>query len=295
MICFHGVKSYKPFIQTIVSLVAVCVNAQSSTNNLAELTPDQAERIVEAQIAARATKELERKQRILGVEAELETIHHQSAYNLILRKVEWQPIEPVNHSEMKAQSELISDLGLSQVNLEDYQHSMISFSATVYDDTYTQVIWRSAEQASEPIVLWLNINFKFFRTISSFKHDGVNYSYFGFVQEVDTDKFFIHPATGEKVYHINLPDWMPNESHFPTEEPSYIVLLEDVDTIIPEELFQQIDALVIHYMENEESLIVAHQRAEALSEARKKLESEAPEIKPEVIINYWPIKSNADL
>ena len=148
---------------------------------------------------------------------------------------------------------------------------------------------------AKPLTIWVNRNFKFISPLHYFDRDGVSYSYIGFTGSIDTDAYVTHPVTGEKFLPYQLPDWMPTAADFPSEDASYIVLVEDSTTDIPELLYQQMDALLGHYMENEAELIAAYQRAEALRQAKQKLDELEPEKKEDIVINYWPIRSNSDL
>ena len=259
------------------------------------LSEEQALAIVREQRELKASRELERKQRILGIEAQSEAVIEKDSHKMILRRVGWQPIQPLVAAEGPSAADE-SDANFEEIIPEDYAHSMISIGATVYDDSFTEVTWREPGVAgAKPFTVWVNRNFKFISPLHHFDRAGVSYSYIGFTSSVDTDAYVTHPVTGERFLPYQLPDWMPNSADFPSEEASYIVLVQDSTTEIPELLYQQMDALLGHYMENEAGLIATYQRAEALRQAKQKLDESEPEKKKDIVINYWPISSNSDL
>ncbi|MBT63600.1 MAG: hypothetical protein CML13_10360 [Puniceicoccaceae bacterium] len=252
------------------------------------LTEAEATAIVEAQINAKNEIERERRKRILADDSDSERIIMRGSQKTLLRRVGFKHLEKPKHnisSNMQDGDALFTD------QLEDYEFVNISLSATVYDDSYTQITWR--DENGIPTVVWSNVNFKYLRPISSYQIGNVQYSYFGLTSEIDTSTFFIHPETGEKVYPHKLPDWMPTEDDFPNE-PSYLVLAEE-NVATPEALYEQIDALIIYYTEEEEILKAAYQRSETLRKAKSDFLKSNPQPEKDIVINYWPIKSNSDL
>ncbi|MEO0510056.1 MAG: hypothetical protein AAF065_09385 [Verrucomicrobiota bacterium] len=254
------------------------------------LTESEALEIVYAQREAKAALELERKQRILGVEAENETVLDRGSHKMILRRVGWQPLVAQIETESASAG---TDTDFSGIVPE---HSMISISSTVYDDTFTKVTWREPGAAgTKPINVWVNRNLKYLSLIHQFTQNGVHYSYVGPTQSIDTDAYVTHPVTGEQFPRYDLPDWMPTAEDFPSDTSAYLVVLEDETSVVPQLLYQQMDALLVHFTENEPELLASYQRKEALKKAKAQLDEQEPEAKPDVVINYWPIQSNADL
>ncbi len=252
------------------------------------LTEAEATAIVEAQVNAKNAKELDRRQRILAVDSDNERLIQRGKKKTLLRRVESKYLEKAKASPEK------SDTGIAtpfSELLEEYEFVNISLSSTVYDDEYTQVTWRDEDGVATTV--WVNLNFKYFSTISSFQLGSVKYSYFGFTHEIDTNAFITHPETGEKIYPHNLPDWMPSADDFPSV-PAYLVLAEE-DAVIPDALYQQMDALIIHFINKELELKAAYQRAEALRKAKANFLKANPQPEKDIVINYWPIKSNSDL
>jgi len=256
------------------------------------LSEDEAMAIVEAQRDAHEIREAERKARILQAEAISEQLLTKGERQTVLRRVGWQAIEPLKAAAAKNPSQP-TEAFITEI--EDYEHSMISMSATVFDDSVTRVTWRDpGVSGAEPITVWTNVNFKYLRPISNWEDNGVHYSYFGLTSEVDTEAYFTHPETGEKIYPATIPDWIPETSDFPEGAVSYLVLVDEAEAAVPELLYQQMDALLRYFAEYEPELLVMHQRSEALQKAREELEKTRPTPEKDIVINYWPIQSNTD-
>lgn len=262
--------------------------------SLAPLTEAEALAIVRSQREATAARELERKERILEIHAESQTVLDKDSGKMILRRVGWQPVEPLAAARLDSAAET-TDSGFSTIFPQDRVHSMISVRATVYDETFTELIWRDPSLAgANPISIWVNRDFRYFSSIHRFELNNVHYSYIGFTGSVDTDAYVTHPVTGEKFLLYKLPEWMPSAEDFPSDEAAYIVRISEENEDVPELLYQQMDALLAHFVENEAELIAAYQRSEMLRKAREQLDELEPEKKKDIVINYWPIQSNAD-
>ena len=244
--------------------------------------------IVEARILAKRSAEAERRQRILEADSSSETVIRGGAEQTLLRRVK------PRHLELpKRAPEKNCDSGEPPVFAEslEKQHVSISLSSNVYDDSLTEVTWRDSK--GRPFAVWTNVNFKYLQTIHTFELDSVHYSYFGLTHEIDTNAFVTHPKTGEKIYSHTLPEWMPSTADF-SGEPAFLVLLEE-GSEAPEALYEQMDALMTYYTAQEAQLKAAYQRWRILCKAKAEYLKKNPQPEKDIVINYWPISSNANL
>jgi len=277
----------------LIPLTIICLLASlpTSADTLPPpLTAEEATVIVEARILAERSAQAARRRRILEVDSSSETVIRRGAEQTRLRRVEPRHLELPKRAPEKHR-----DSGEPPVfaeSLENHQHVSISLASTVYDDTFTEVTWRDGE--GRPFTVWTNVNFKYLRTIHTFELDSVHFSYFGLTQEIDTNAFVTHPKTGEKIYSHTLPEWMPSARDFPGE-PAYLVILEEEGDEVPEALHEQIDALLTYYTAQEAQLKAAHQRSLALRKAKAEYLKKNPQPEKDIVINYWPIRSSADL
>lgn len=278
----------------LTNLILFCaLSAVHGQANEPPLSEAEAIEILRAKREAKAASELARKQRILGTEAESETIVDKGSHSMILRRVGWKDLQPKPVAEKKEPTQSVS---FDEIIPSDSKHSLISVGSTVYDEKFTEVTWREpGVSGAKPFTIWMNRNLKYITVINHFDLNGVNYSYIGFVSSVDTNHFITHPVTGERIRPYDIPDWIPTEDDFPGDEASYLVLVEDESVVVPELLYEQMDALLIYYVDNKADLISAHERAETMRRASKLLDEIEPEKKEDIVINYWPIQSNAEL
>jgi len=281
--------------------VAVSLTAAlSSSATPPPLTGAEASAIVRSQLTAERSAELDRRRRLLEVDAVGEAVAVRGANKIRLRRIaprhlEVAPSKREAASPKRGKPETVGT-GASAESLRDYRQETISIAATVFDDTYTRITWREpGVSGADPITVWTNANLKYLRPISNWEDDGIHYGYFGMTAEVDTDASFTHPGTGEKIRPATIPEWIPQARDFPGGEPGYLIVVDEAGAKVPKRLYRQMDALLRYYAAHEPELIDRHRRSAALREAKAEYLEKNPAPKKDVIINYWPIRSNADI
>jgi len=286
----------------------VAVSLTPALSSFAAMPPPptkaEASAIVQSQLEAERSAELDRRRRLLEVDAVGETMAGRGAKTIRLRRIAPRHLEvaaPKPEAAAvpkrgKPETGETGETGMSGESLRDYRQETISIAATVFDDTYTRITWREpGVSGADPITVWTNANLKYLRPISNWEDDGIHYGYFGMTAEVDTDASFTHPGTGEKIRPATIPEWIPQARDFPGGEPGYLIVVDEAGTKVPKRLYRQMDALLRYYAAHEPELIDRHRRSAALREAKAEYLEKNPAPKKDVIINYWPIRSNADI
>ncbi|MDQ8208782.1 hypothetical protein QEH52_14745 [Coraliomargarita sp. SDUM461003] len=155
---------------------------------------------------------------------------------------------------------------LSEFVPEGYRSEMISFSVTNYDDLYSEIKWRDGKCIFS---VWTNVALKYLPALSSFKQDDVCYSYFGFTDNIDSGRE--KERAGTHYFNGQVYEYESCWKEPPVvlgDEPEYVVISEEAGTIVPDELYEQMDAVLRFYLENEDSLRVAYLNMQSLNNAR---------------------------
>lgn len=168
---------------------------------------------------------------------------------------------------------------------ENHRHETLSFSVTNYDDLYSEITWRDLE-TQHTFSVWTNVSLVHLPVISSFKLDGVNYSYFGFSQDIDSE--VEKERTGPHYFNGRRYEYESRWKEPPVgfaEDPEYVVIAGEDGAVVPDKLYEDMDSVLRYYLENEESLRILHLNSVALAKARDKYRSEnPPQLKESVLI-----------
>jgi hypothetical protein len=170
--------------------------------------------------------------------------------------------------------------------MEDYRHETLSFSVTNYDDLYSEITWRDLE-TQQTFSVWTNVSLVHLPVISSFKLEGVNYSYFGFSENIDSE--VEKERTGPHYFNGRRYEYESRWEEPPvgfTEDPEYVVIAEENGAVVPEKLYEDMDAVLRYYLENEESLRVSHLNSLAISRAREEYRRNNPSQQEESVLIY---------
>lgn len=174
------------------------------------------------------------------------------------------------------------------------EHQSISLSVTVFGEEYSKLLWRKPRdeeerrQAPEEFEIWTNVNLNYLRPISTFDRDNIVYSYMGFTSTITREDEAWRRAYAKERGYDYESRWQLSPVPF-TEGKAEYVVVEDEERRIPPELYQQMDALFAHYLENEDRFKAEFQTSEALRKAREAYLKENPLEPKDVIINHWPI------
>lgn len=168
---------------------------------------------------------------------------------------------------------------------------------TVFGEDYSKILWRQPrdkeqrrKEAPEEFEIWTNLNLNYLRPIGSFNRDNVVYSYMGFTDTIMREDEAWRRVYAKKRGYDYESRWQSSPVHFIEGRPEYVVV-EDEERQIPPELYQQMDALFAHYLENEERFKTEFLNNESLRKAREAYLKKNPPQPKDVIINHWPILS----
>ncbi len=155
----------------------------------------------------------------------------------------------------------------------DYE--LLVFSATVYDGQYTVIDWSYGDQR---MVAVSNINFDYFSTLYGFAEGETCYENLEFLDNESSMTADAKTAT-----------WLAHaRAVLPTGVPSYVIVSGTGSTAT----IQGLDALHRYFGANESSLVQAYSRQQAQFAAEQLQLRLHPPVKPNTVINYWPIKSS---
>lgn len=247
--------------------------------------------LVEAQEAARYKSKAELRQTIESAEVTEEFIVRSGSRNVVLRRVE----KPVNLGTETAPETTPVAPAFSKA--PDFEHrdpisqrfGMITLHATNYDDLYSEIVW---QDQGIRYTIWTNICTQYLRAIGSFDFNEVNYSYFGFVDQVDSLVEADRPFEETDFGLLQQPSrWKNPPVELSDSEPEYVVIAEDSDQV-PEKLFEQMDAILSFYIENEDTLRIEHMNAETMQRARETYRENNPEEPEDSLIILWPEKNS---
>lgn len=174
---------------------------------------------------------------------------------------------------------------------ENHRHETLSFSVTNYDDLYSEITWRDLE-TQHRFSVWTNVSLVHLPVISSFKLDGVNYSYFGFSENIDSE--VEKERTGQHYFNGRRYEYESRWKEPPVgfaEDPEYVVIAGEDGAVVPDKLYEDMDSVLRYYLENEESLRISHLNSVALAQARDKYRSENPPQPEESVLIFSFIPS----
>tara|TARA_B100001971_G_scaffold73844_2_gene68098 strand:+ start:11645 stop:12529 length:885 start_codon:yes stop_codon:yes gene_type:complete len=274
----------------------VAGHASTLTSTAAPITETEAKAIIEERMAEKALREANRKAELESMSVAdsrvLQKEGHRVTINLVVPpRLEVAPAP--TPSDRQASRTWTEEEWAAMIAAQP-EHQSISLSVTVFGDEYSKILWRAPRdederrKAPEEFEIWTNVNLNYLRPISSFDRDNIVYSYMGFTSTITReDEAWQRVYAKERGYDYESR-WESPPVRF-TEGKAEYVVVEAEERRIPRELYEQMDALFTHYLENEDRFKAEFLRNEALSKAREAYLKENPPEPKDVIINHWPI------
>ncbi|NBB79130.1 MAG: hypothetical protein GVY36_06735 [Verrucomicrobia bacterium] len=287
----------KPTIRPFI--IAVAVAAIGFTSVKAADTASfstEARAIIENRMSEKALRESRRRAELDAVPAITRRVIQKENHQITINRVAppAPKTAPAPISAERHQPSPLTRAEFEALMANQPEQQSISLSVTVFGDEYSKILWRkprSAEEnsdAPQEFEIWTNVTLKYLTPISSFERDGIVYNYFGFGERITREGEVRRGALAENRGYDYKSRWQEPPMDFTTGQSEYVVV-NDGSRSIPAELYQQMDALFGHYLENEDRFKTAFQRGQALRKAREAYLKESPPEPKEVIINHWPI------
>lgn len=262
--------------------------------------PTQAEAIaaITAEMQAREAREADRKASIEAVPASEEWEADHGDRKTVLRRVAPPPprltTRQSESADKIANSPKWTEAQIAEWIAKRPEDRTLNLSATVYDQAFTEITWRD-ENRNEWTIL-SNIDFRYFAGIGHFDDERHRWITFLFVDEVNSDReariaryarekgFDYTPRTADRWLSRVPGDFLRST------ESEYIVVAESEESTIPQELYEELDALHRYYDTHEERLIAEYERNKVLKEARRAWHEANPPEPKDSVINFWRIR-----
>ena len=269
---------------TLFLLLATCALSATHAGIPRSRSARAADAMILAQETAKSDRAAEQKQRLLAVPAISTTTHHSGGRTITARRVETPVLsEVVPVESTRASLPLTSSDAPDFPELPTKAYENLQLHATVYDDTYSKI---TLTYKKELYTIWANVNFNYLRNIGSFERANINYSYFGFTDNISSAVEKDRVEATAKEGYAYTSRWEKPPVAFNSREPEYIIVTEE-GREIPEAVTRQFDDLMSYYVANAEALRIAYQRATALQAARERYKAEHPEqLEKDFILNY---------
>ena len=261
-----------------------------------DLSSTEATTIIEQRMAEKALKQANRRAELESMSAtESRTVQKERHRVTINRVVPPRlKVPPSPPPQDRQTSETWTEEEWAAMIAAQPEHQSISLSVTVFGDEYSKILWRAPRdederrKAPEEFEIWTNVNLNYLRPISSFDRDNIVYSYMGFTSTITReDEAWRRVYAKERGYDYESR-WQSPPVRF-TEGKAEYVVVESEERRIPQGLYQQMDALFGHYLENEDRFKAEFKTNEALRKAREAYLKKNPPQPKDVIINHWPI------
>jgi hypothetical protein len=286
------------FLLLLISSASATVAGYASTltSTTQPITESEARVIIEQRMADQALRETNRKAELESMSATESRIVQKQRYNVTINRVvpPQLKVAPVPTPLDKQISRTWTEEEWAAMIAAQPEHQSISLAVTVFGDEYSKILWREPREkderrkAPEEFEIWTNVNLNYLRPISSFDRDNIVYSYMGFTSTITReDEAWLRAYAKERGYDYESR-WQSPPVRFIDGKAEYVVV-EAEERRIPPELYEQMDALFSHYLENEDKLKAEFQRSEVLRKARETYLKENPPEPKDVIINHWPI------
>jgi hypothetical protein len=260
------------------------------------ITGTEARGIIDQRMADKALREANRKAELESMSASHSRFFQKEKHSVMINRVrppELKAVPPPTHLDQPRSKAWTEEEWAAMMAAQPEQQS-ISLSVTVFGDEYSKILWRKPRdpeenrQIPEEYEIWTNVNLNYLRPIGSFDRDRVVYNYMGFTETITRKDEAWRRAFAKERGHDYTSRWQPSPVGF-TEGMTEYVVVESEQRHIPLELYQQMDALFAHYLENEDRLKAQFLRSKALEKAREAYLKEHPPEPKDVIINHWPI------
>ena len=254
------------------------------------LTSEEAEAIIEARRLAGEAAERERRRAALSLPALEQRVVDKGERKIVFRRVAKLP--EVEVAEVETRSDAVTltpDMLAALQARQEAAHEQISLAANVYGGDYSEITWRDTETREE-FTIWTSMNLNYLRPIDSFRADGYQYDYFGFIYLHDWESEDERLAAAAEAGYRAESRWKYPPVVFSKGYFEYFVDAAP-DALVPEKLYRQMDALFGYYLAHRKEFEVRHKNAVLLQAAREKSLKERPPVAPkEVIMNYTPLR-----
>jgi len=281
--------------------VTVTGHANTLTATLQPIGESEAKTIIEQRAADQAIREASRKSELESMSAwETRTVQKEG-HRVTINRVEPPRLKVApkpTSLDREATRTWTEEEWAAMVAAQPEQQS-ISLSVTVFGEEYSKILWRKprdteerSKEAPEEFEIWTNLNLNYLRPIGSFDRDHVVYSYMGFTDTITREDEAWRRAYAKERGYDYESRWQSPPVRFTDGTAEYVVV-EAEERRIPPKLYQQMDALFGHYLENEERFKTEFLNNEALRKAKEAYLKENPPEPKDVIINHWPISEGA--
>jgi hypothetical protein len=242
---------------------------------LVPLTNIEADTIIAQQMENKAAGKAARKAELEAIPAIAIRVIEKDGHRVTMNRVA-PPAQGIVSASVPRESNDLRPLTPDEVEAliaAQPEHQSITLSVTVFDEGYSKVLWRQPRDDDEPskapheFELWTNLNLNYLSPISSFERDDVVYNYVGFGETITHVGEARRSAFAQEHGYDYESRWQEPPVNFTAGQPEYVVVANS-SRPIPPELYQQMDALFAHYLENEGALKAEHLRNEALREAK---------------------------
>lgn len=276
---FHSILTLYILLATI-SYAEIEREISSTERNTAIIAANEADQLVLTLERNKREAAAELKSSLERVPAYYQTETTTGERKILIRRVAAPAKLPT--PKPKADAQATKSLDLSQWNeAELIEPIHIYLYATVYDDAHSRLILTHERKR---YTVWTNLNFKYLQLLGYFNVGQRRYNYFGVTDQIDTEREAeIARFAREKGYNYTSR-WENPPVPFVTE-PEYILVTED-DMPIPEEVYQQLDALLGYYIANQEKLQLDYRNARQMQAARERYRQAHPEKPQDIVLNY---------
>ena len=259
---------------------------------LRPLSPAEADAIIQGRVEKREQREAQRLINRVNF-----TVLERKEVSVGNRKVILNRVVPPNlPPDMRSipQSEPVQ---LSEAELEELiksqekPHLALFLSATVYDRKLTKLRWYHDGQE---FVVWSNVDFNYFTGIADVETEDAHYSILMGLGNENTKSLRERKrhayAQGR---HFPESEDIPELPPFTRGRAEYFFIADRDETSGLDDAFAAIDAVHSFYEENKRELHIAHQRREALREAKLRYEAANPEEPKDTVIHFWPKRGSS--
>jgi hypothetical protein len=250
----------------------------------------EAEAIVENREKAKAERRAEIQALIDSALVDEEFVHSEGERKVILKRVK--PIGAfVAEKNTPTQQKKAVSRNFEAFEPTDYRIEHISMYTVVYNQSHSKITWRDHEHEEfSEFTIWTNIPLTYLRPLSSFEAEEVYYNYMGFVDSVDSEMELERANNYLFHGHKYKSRWKDSPVAF-SDEPEYVVIAAGASAI-PSKLYEQMDAVLSHYLEHEDSFKIQHENAETMNAAVKKYRTENPVKPTDKVMIMWPKKNS---
>lgn len=256
---------------------------------LSPLSDAEADDLVEREMEARLSREVARRHALRSEAASSvvrSPVSDSSGRNFVIRRIAT-PAGSVLRTSPATSPRPAAEKDSMPVH--PFPYRQIRLSATVFDRTLSEVVYRCEDGRRLRIVS--NIDFNLLAGMGRFTDETAHWSLVMTVSNVDSEEEKRRERQAAEFGSTYVAREGPEPSLFETPDPGYVVFAESEEAV-PEKLFEELDALHRHYLENEDRLRVLFHNREAKRAALERWREKNPPAAQDTIINFWPIQSN---